>query len=232
MSSGRRFAAARDAWRAVAARALDDDARVAGWGLVGSFGRGDADDWSDLDVLVIVEDADFAAYIDPTENELWSSADVFIDARRNAPDAAMSAGTIYIESGLPVGVDWYVYPRAIAAWPADCAVQRDGAGIQRVIEVFAEWNDRGPHSAPHHASPTVERRARLAMVPIAAKYITRGSERAAPLLASLNAECQTTDPAEMVAALDRLVDQIASSSPAHVVAAIRRYLAYVDQSIG
>lgn len=183
-------------------------------------------------MLVIVEDADFAAYIDPTENELWSSADVFIDARRNAPDTAMSAGTIYIESGLPVGVDWYVYPRAIAAWPADCAVQRDGAGIQRVIEVFAEWNDRGPRGAPPHASPTVERRARLAMVPIAAKYIARGSERAAPLVASLNAKCQTTDPAEMVAALDRLVDQIASSSPAHVVAAIRRYLAYVDQTIG
>jgi hypothetical protein len=182
-------------------------------------------------MLVIVEDADFAAYIDPTENELWSSADVFIDARRNAPDTAMSAGTLHVESGLPVGVDWYVYPRAIAAWPADCAVQRESAGIRRVSEVFAEWNGRGPRGAPRHTSPTVERQARLAMVPIAAKYIARGSERAAPLLASLHAQCEHTDPAEMVAALERLVDQVASSSPAHVVAAIRRYLAYVDQSI-
>jgi hypothetical protein len=35
----------------------------------------------------------------------------------------------------------------------------------------------------------------------------------------------------MVAALDRLVDQVAVSSPAHVVAAVRRYLAYVDQAL-
>ena len=35
---------------------LAADPRVVGWGLVGSYGRGEADRWSDLDLLVAVAD--------------------------------------------------------------------------------------------------------------------------------------------------------------------------------
>jgi predicted nucleotidyltransferase len=108
VSSGRRFAAARDAWRAVAARALDDDARVAGWGLVGSFGRGDADDWSDLDVLVIVEDADFAAYIDPTATYRSQLSTRYRSAASPAPTRSLCSTQMIrrerasVETGSPI----------------------------------------------------------------------------------------------------------------------------------
>jgi predicted nucleotidyltransferase len=36
----------------------------------GSFGRGEADNGSDVDLLVIVRDEDFGAFIDPERNRL------------------------------------------------------------------------------------------------------------------------------------------------------------------
>jgi hypothetical protein len=93
---------------------------------VGSFGRGEADDWSDLDLLVVTSDSHFDDFIEFARNPGWSTAELFIDARRNAPVGAMSAATVYVRSGLPIWVDWHVYPLAMAAWPSDCAVRHGG----------------------------------------------------------------------------------------------------------
>ena len=79
-----RWAKLRDAWLDATASVLAADRRIVGWGLVGSFGRGEADSWSDLDLLVFVRDADFGAFTSPEGNGYWFTADRFTDARRNA----------------------------------------------------------------------------------------------------------------------------------------------------
>ena len=50
---------------------LATDERVVGWGLVGSFGRGEADAWSDLDVLIATDDARFEEFVDRERNSSW-----------------------------------------------------------------------------------------------------------------------------------------------------------------
>jgi hypothetical protein len=150
---------------------LDSDDRVVGWGLVGSFGRGAADDWSDLDLLLVADDAAFNEFADPT-NSLWASASLFVDARRNAPLGAMSYGTIHVHDGWPIGADWYLYPRSLASWPADCAVRKGSeSDVAHIQSTFADWVASGPRQDPLAVTTAQELEARAMMLPIVAKYI-------------------------------------------------------------
>lgn len=150
--------------------ALSNDDRVVGWGLVGSFGRREADAWSDVDLLVIVGDRHFAAFVDPERNTLWSTAELLVDARRNAPVGATSLATVCVRSGLPIGADWYVYPSSMGAWPRDCQVMRGPDAAARTDVPFADWNGGGRRNRPIDIDPAKQLQARLAMVPIAGKY--------------------------------------------------------------
>lgn len=216
--------AARDTWLEHVATSLGDDIRVSGWGLVGSFGRGQQDEWSDLDILVTVVDGEFGAFTDGMDNVPWSSADVFIDARRNAPASARAASTIHVVSGLPVGTDWYVYPRSVAAWPVDCVVRDDRGGIPRTTESFDAWNGRGPRGAPLPTSESLQAQARLAMVLIAAKYVVRGSAQGAPMLEFLGAKGPGSSATDLLESLNDLVDRLAVMNALHVVTAMRAHL--------
>jgi hypothetical protein len=140
------------------------------------------DDWSDLDLLVVVHDDHHTEFVDPAHNTMWSTSDLIIDARRNAPAGANSVATRHLRSGLPVLVDWYVYPRSMAAWPEDCKVWKGGAAARRTHETFEAWNGHGPRNLPLAISHDEQLQARLAMVPIAGKYIARRSSAAAPML--------------------------------------------------
>jgi Nucleotidyltransferase domain len=52
-----RLAEIRSRWLDAVIAALQDDQQVVGAALVGSLGGGRADNWSDIDLLVVVEDA-------------------------------------------------------------------------------------------------------------------------------------------------------------------------------
>ncbi|WP_368857774.1 nucleotidyltransferase domain-containing protein [Nonomuraea sp. MG754425] len=52
-----RLAGIRSRWLSAVAAALHADPQVVGAGLIGSLGEGRADDWSDIDLLVLVDDA-------------------------------------------------------------------------------------------------------------------------------------------------------------------------------
>jgi predicted nucleotidyltransferase len=117
-----RLRAIREAWLGRAVERLEADPAISAAGFVGSLGRGDADDWSDIDLLIVVPDDQVDHYADAThqpESDLvtWS-----IDARHNAPRGAGAIGVRYVIDGLPLPVDWYIYPRSQAAWVADAKV--------------------------------------------------------------------------------------------------------------
>lgn len=197
---------------------------------MGSFGRGEADEWSDLDLLVVTSDADFGDY-ERARNEHWSSAELFIDARRNAPAGARSAATVHVRSGLPIWVDWYTYPLAMAALPSDCLVRYDCEHVPRADEPFADWNSRGPREKPLDTAPHEKLHARLAMVPIAGKYIARRSAQAQPMLAFLGAGPIGNDPAQQPAALRQFVEQVTPDCPAPLASAVESYLSLVATAI-
>jgi predicted nucleotidyltransferase len=226
-----RWAALRDAWLRGASAALTDDPRVAGWGLVGSFGRGEADDWSDVDLLVFVRDADFGAFIDPERNALWATAQLLVDARRNTPIGAMSVATLYVRSGLPISADWYVYPSSMAAWPDDCEVVHGADAAPRTDAPFAQWNGDGPRNQPLDLSPAEELQARLAMVPIAGKYIARRSPSADGMLQFLGARAPSSQPATQLEALQGLVAARLAECPAWLVSTVSEYLSLVALTV-
>ncbi len=119
---------------------LGDDPRfLAAW-LGGSFGRGDGDDWSDLDLWVVVDDA----FVDslcatpypsgsssvPSRLELISAFGrpaVAYEHHANAPVGGSFTTCIYAESG--VTVDWVLVPAAAAVRGQDTRLLFDRVGI-------------------------------------------------------------------------------------------------------
>lgn len=223
-----RWARLRDRWFETTAADLDADGRVLGWGLVGSFGRGEADTWSDLDLLVIVHDRDFDAFAASSGH--WSTTDWYVDARRNAPAGAISIASIHVRDGLPIGADWYVYPAAMAGWPTDCAIRRGADRAPHVGAVFADWNGRGPRQAPLAQSPDEARVAQLMMAVVAGKHIARRSPDAVAMIELLGGARPGSDARDQLAALRDRVAELAVGSPPGLVAAVERYLALVEST--
>ena len=105
-----RLRAIREAWLERAVERLEADPAISAAGFVGSLGRGDADDWSDIALLLGVPDDQLdpyaaATHLPGSDLVTWS-----IDSRPNAPRGAGAIGVRYVIDGLPLHVDWYVYP--------------------------------------------------------------------------------------------------------------------------
>jgi hypothetical protein len=65
-----------------------------------------------------------------------------IDARHNAPRGASAIGIDYGIDGLPLHVDWYVYPRSQVVWVADARVMFDEQDLRRLDDTFREHLDK------------------------------------------------------------------------------------------
>ena len=105
-----RLRAIREAWLRPVLEQLQADPDVTAAGFVGSIGRGDADDWSDVDLVIVVPDDQVGRYADAARLPGPERVVLSFDARHNAPRGAGSAGVHYVIDGLPFNADWYVYP--------------------------------------------------------------------------------------------------------------------------
>jgi len=149
-----RLCAIREAWLERAVERLEADPAISAAGFVGSLGRGDADDWSDIDLLIVVPDDQLDHYADATHLPGSDLVTWSIDSRHNAPRGAGAIGVRYVIDGLPLHVDWYVYPRSQAAWVADAKVIFDEQGLRRLDDTFREHQDKrevqppAPKAAP------------------------------------------------------------------------------------
>ncbi len=197
--------------------ALAADPRVVAWGLVGSYGRGRADEWSDLDLLVAIADE---AWTDDEAPAVWPSADVVVDARRNVRTGAHSTMTVHVRDGWPYVADWYLHPRSRLRWPSDCLVVRDRPGIDRVDATFAGWNAVGERREPLAPTDESRRGFRLRMVEVVAKDVARGDEVAARQAAAVLGLGPDDD------LLDAL-EQVVGDDPSVVAAAVRRLVGEV-----
>ena len=59
-----RLRAIREAWLRSVIGQLEADPGISAAGFVGSIGRGDADDWSDVDLVIVVPDDQVGRYAD------------------------------------------------------------------------------------------------------------------------------------------------------------------------
>lgn len=227
------LAAIRSEWLDRALPQLVGDPRVVGLAFVGSLGRGEADDWSDVDLFVVVDDEQIASFVDRQSNPLWAAADLLVDARHNSPAGAMSVGTVYVRSGLPLGVDWYVYPSSIAALPSDCRVVHETTALPPVDATFAEFNSTGPRQTATPKTADEVRQATLAMAPIAGKYIARRSPAATAMIQFLGGTTRAVGatPTEQLQALRAIAARLSTAANPHLEYAVELYLEVVESTI-
>jgi len=105
-----RLRAIREGWLRPVIEQLQADPDITAAGFVGSIGRGDADDWSDVDLVIVVPDDQVGRYADAARLPGPERVVLSFDARHNAPRGAGSVGVHYVIDGLPFNADWYVYP--------------------------------------------------------------------------------------------------------------------------
>ena len=123
---------------------LEADPAVAGVALVGSLGRGEEDNWSDIDLLILASDRFIRQFMNDPAASPWARADLLSDGRHNSPVGATSLGTTHIRSGLPLRVDLHVHPADRTPWPTDGRVVFERRPIRTGTLPFGEFNAGGP----------------------------------------------------------------------------------------
>jgi hypothetical protein len=224
-----RLRAIREEWLRRAIEHLEADSAISAAGFVGSLGRGDADDWSDVDLLIVVPDDQVAHYADAaqlpgSEQVMWS-----VDARHNAPRGAGAVGVRYVIDGLPLHVDWHVCPRSQAAWVADAKVIFDRHGLPRLNDTFYEHQEKREVQPPTPKAANAHRLLQVSLIPVAAKYVVRRSAGAGRMVDFVGGpRAPEATPAEYLEMLRRLLVQYRADAPEEVLAAASRYLSLVE----
>lgn len=212
---------------------LKADPAVAGVALIGSLGRGEADNWSDIDLLILMGDRALARFAAEPAATPWAQADLLSDGRHNSPAGATSVGTTRIRSGLPFGVDLHVHPEARTRWPTDGHVVLERRPIETVSLSFDQLNATGPRQPATAKTPDEIRRIQLSYVPIAGKYIARRSPRACQMIQFLSRAPDFTDadPSAQLVALRSIAASLSDPSWTRLSDAVTSYLDLVEASL-
>jgi predicted nucleotidyltransferase len=204
---------------------LEADPAIIAAGFVGSIGRGDADDWSDVDLVIVVPDDQGGHYADAARRRGSGRVAFSFDARHNAPRGAGSVGVHYVIDGLPFNADWYVYPDSQGAWVADAKVVFDRHGLRRLSDTFDEHLAKREVQPPAPRPANAHRLLQVALIPVAAKRIARGSPDAGRMVEFVGGpHAPGAAPAGHLEMLRGLLGQYCGVAPAESLSATSRYL--------
>lgn len=134
----------------------------------GSVGRGTADAWSDLDLILVGGQA-------PTSDALVS-----FESGHNGPRGGGYVGAMYALDPIVLWVDWYLWPVGLAV-PSDAKVA-SGTGVQSNLTLMAAIES---HGRGVDREPVDQDVWKLSMIPLAAKYLARGDAGSAAAMAQL-----------------------------------------------
>ncbi len=226
------LAAIRDHWLDAVTEGLRADPDIAGAALIGSLGARRHDDWSDVDLLVVVDER-LDAYAGPGQlPDGPGEPAITLDARHNGPCGTRAFSQQRIIDGLPLWVDWYIVPASLASWAADCAVLFDRRGFGRLPATYADHFGAGEREPALPRRPGDHRRLQLALVPVAGKRIARRSQETAAMVEFIAGRPAPGDAwAEHLATLRRLLDGFADLDLPGSVAAARAYLDQVENAL-
>lgn len=228
-----RLADIRSRWLSAATATLQADQLVLGAALVGSLGAGRADDWSDVDLLIVVDDAHLDDYA--TVDRLPSAPGQLtfaIDARQNGPRGTRALSAQYVLDGLPLWVDWHIHPISLAHWPSDGTVLFDRHTIPGTPATFSEYLNHDDHESATPKTPEAEQAMRLALIPIAAKQLARRSPETPQTIQFLGGpHLPDADWRAHLTALRQLVVQFAPLNLPASHSAAHAYVDYLEKSL-
>jgi hypothetical protein len=212
---------------------LEADPAVAGVALVGSLGRGEEDNWSDIDLLILASDQFIRRFMNDSAASPWARADQLSDGRHNSPAGATSLGTIHIRSGLPLRADLHVHPADRTPWPTDGRVVFERRPVRTGTLPFGEFNAGGPRQPATAKTAGEVRQIHLGYVPIAGTYVGRRSPRAVEMIRFLGQrrDFNDQDPAAQIRALRGIAGDLSSPSRGQLGDAVACYLDLVEATI-
>ena len=125
--------AEREAWLAEMVVQLEADERVDAAWLFGSLGRDDADELSDVDLFVIVNDTDFDTFVARRYDFLAQVAQpvLILEAPQNWPPGGVYNMALYPGTSGPHQVDCYWVRRSAARLPTETRLLFDRIGLPR-----------------------------------------------------------------------------------------------------
>ncbi|MET9273281.1 nucleotidyltransferase domain-containing protein [Kribbella sp. NPDC003557] len=182
--------------------------RAEGVWLTGSLASGTADEWSDVDIIVVggerVLDHPLLTLTMPGNGPVGGGY----------VGAMYDVGAMYEVGPLPLWVDWYWWPSGAPLPRASRLVAgAGGAGNLDLSETLDLLGRGSPGPAP---DPDV---FALAMLPLAAKHIARGDlDKAAAMASMLNAPSDVGVGAQLSAVLSRIEGHPTATT------AVRRHL--------
>jgi predicted nucleotidyltransferase len=111
-------------------RVLEADTRVKVAWLSGSFGRGEADEWSDLDLHVAVVDEQLPAILEE-HRALFDRCGPVLQVLRSMPSDSLPSGHFWLVQYAPymLEVDWNIGPVGQAVRPEASHLLFDRAGV-------------------------------------------------------------------------------------------------------
>jgi hypothetical protein len=196
---------------------------------VGSLGRGDGDDWSDVDLLIAVPDEVAGEYADITRLPGAECLCLGFDARQNSPRGTGAVSGQYVIEGLPLWADWYIYPVSRAGWAADAHVVFDRRGLPRLEHTFAGHLAAREPQAPAPKPTNAHRLLQIALVPVAGKHIARRSPGTARMIEFLGAPyLPGAGPREHLDAVRQLLARYRDDGPKESLLAAGAYLDIVE----
>ena len=227
-----RLRAIREAWLRQVIPHLESDREIGAAGFVGSLGRGTADDWSDVDLLIVVADDRVDGYADATRLPNSEQVALSFDTRHNAPRGAGAVSGQYLVDGLPLWVDWYVYPISGGAWVTDAEVIFDRPGLPRLGDTFDDHLAKREVQPPTPKPATAHGLLQIALVPVAAKRLARRSPDTGRMVEFVGGpHAPAASPVEYLGLLRGVVDHYRGDAPAGSLSAARRYLDLVGAVI-
>lgn len=124
----------RDAWLLHTRQMLEKDSRVAAAWLFGSLGRGAADDLSDVDIFVVLDDACADAVMAQRQEHICACENplLLLDAPQNRPPHGAYNMALYEGQYGPHQVDWYWQPQSCARIPTETRLLFDRVGLPQL----------------------------------------------------------------------------------------------------
>ena len=161
--------------RAVTIALLDE--RIRALILWGSIARGDADEWSDVDLVVSVTDAAIPDLLEELSQEesAYGESLVTLSLPQNGVEGGGFLSVTYLRSALPLHVDWYLCPESLGLADLDTKPLFSRDGWPTSGTSFAEiLHDRPSResSSPPEADLLASR------IPLLVKEVARGRPEA------------------------------------------------------
>jgi predicted nucleotidyltransferase len=239
-----------------ASELLMADPQVSAAWLFGSLGRGDEDELSDIDLFVIVRDADHPAFVAERYALMAHLGEplLILEAPQNWPPGGVYNMALYAATEGPLQVDWYWVRQSVGAIPSETRLLFDRANLPRLTTPtqfdYAPVPDRPPEEIA-----TQDVNLFWVMLLIAAKYLARlpNEQVIPPPVDALRRTAEfagvardglptieptPTDPLARLAALRTLAQQMEEMMPAviahggrvpiQIVPAAQRYLDLIE----